>query len=110
MCFKTYLSHPMNKKNVAKKNNLWRSQFSKKRGGGPARYDHNHRLNAFVFCYPFPKLHWEIVLSLQYTTLYCKAQHSTALRCSVLNCCALDCTALHCTGLYVACKESVVLL
>ena len=37
MCFKTYLNHAINKKNVAKKRkekkNLGRSQFSKKRGG-----------------------------------------------------------------------------
>ena len=31
------------------KNNLRQSQFSKKRGGGPARYDHDHRFNGFFF-------------------------------------------------------------
>ena len=52
MCFKTYLRHPINKK-TSQKNYLRRSQFSKKRGGGPARYDHDHRFNGFF--YPFPK-------------------------------------------------------
>ena len=33
MCIKTYLNHPINQKNVVKKNNLRRSQFSKKGGG-----------------------------------------------------------------------------
>ena len=47
MCFKTYLNHPINKKWSRKKNNLRRSQFSRKRGGGPARYDHDHRFNGF---------------------------------------------------------------
>ena len=36
-------------KNGAPPKNLRRSQFLKKRGGGPARYDHDHRFNGFFF-------------------------------------------------------------
>ena len=36
----------INQKTSPKKN-LRRSQFSKKRGGGPARYDRDHRFNGF---------------------------------------------------------------
>ena len=47
MCFKTYLITQFIKKTTQKKNNLRRSQFPKKRGGGSARYDHDHRFNGF---------------------------------------------------------------
>ena len=55
MCFETYLNHQINKKkNVARKRRkktLGRSQFSKKREGGPTRYNHDPRFNGFF--YPF---------------------------------------------------------
>ena len=48
MCFKTYLNHHINKKKVAKKNNLKAITVLKKRGGGgPARYDHDLRFKVF---------------------------------------------------------------
>ena len=46
MSFKTYLITLLIQKR-RKKNNLRRSRFSKKRGGGRARYDHDHRFNVF---------------------------------------------------------------
>ena len=39
----------------SKKKSQRRSQFLKKRGGGPARYDHDHRFNGFLFT---PYLIW----------------------------------------------------
>ena len=50
--FHDVLNNPSDQK-TAQKKNLRRSQFSKKRGGGPARYDHAHRFNGFFFD-PFP--------------------------------------------------------
>ena len=45
MCFKTYLNHPINQKTSQK--NLRAITVLKKEGGGPARYDHDHRFNGF---------------------------------------------------------------
>ena len=53
MCFKTFLNHPINQKNVAKKKPKAITVLKKEGGGGPARYDHDHRFNVFFF-YPFP--------------------------------------------------------
>ena len=47
MCFKTYLNHPINQKMLRKKKPKGDHSFQKKRGGGPARYDHDHRFNGF---------------------------------------------------------------
>ena len=47
MCFKTYLNHPVHQKTSRKKRPKGDHSFPKKRGGGPARYDHDHRFNGF---------------------------------------------------------------
>ena len=49
MCFKTYLNHPINQKTSQKKKPKGDHSFQKKRGDGPARYDHDHRFNGFFF-------------------------------------------------------------
>ena len=49
MCFKTYLNHPINQKIRRKKKNLRAITVLKKEGGGPARYDHDHRFNGYFF-------------------------------------------------------------
>ena len=46
MRFKTYLNHPINQKTVQKKPPKG-NHSSQKRGGGPARYDHDHRFIGF---------------------------------------------------------------
>ena len=52
MCFKTFLNHPINQKTSRKKKPKAITVL-KKEGGGPARYDHDHRFNGFFFD-PFP--------------------------------------------------------
>ena len=47
MSFKTYLNHPINQKTSRKKQNLRAITVFQKEGGGPARYDHDHRFNGF---------------------------------------------------------------
>ena len=50
MCFKTYLNRPINKKTSKKikKKKPKAITVLKKEGGGPARYDHDHRFNGFL--------------------------------------------------------------
>ena len=43
---------PNKQKTVQKVNNLRQSQFPKKEGGGPGRYDHDHRFNGYFFYLP----------------------------------------------------------
>ena len=50
MCFKTFLNHPINQKTSRKKKKKPKAiTVLKKEGGGPARYDHDHRFNGFFF-------------------------------------------------------------
>ena len=75
MCFKTYLNHPINQKNVAEKS-LRAITVLKKEGGGPARYDHDHRFNVFFFSLPLNSLNcsdsgtscgWNFILKIYFT-------------------------------------------
>ena len=47
--FMTYLTNRILKKNCETKNYRRQSQFNRKRGGGPRRYDHDHRFNRFFY-------------------------------------------------------------
>ena len=72
MCFKTYLNHPINQKTSQKKKNLRAITVFKKEGGGPARYDHDHRFNGFFFK---PSLNW----CRDYSTLWhCRNRNQTS--------------------------------
>ena len=52
ICFNTYLNHPINQKKHLKKEKPKAITVLKKEGGGPARYDYDHRFNGFF--YPLP--------------------------------------------------------
>ena len=60
MCFKAYLNHPINKKTLREKKPKAITVLKKERGGGPARYDHDHRFNG-VFFLPLPLINVEAV-------------------------------------------------
>ena len=71
MCFKTYLNHPTSQKTSRKKQPKGDHSSKKKReGGGPARYDHDHRFNGFFF-EAFPYLFRFLGLPLQLFMTIC---------------------------------------
>ena len=47
--FQDVTDYSDDQKTAHTKNHLRRSQFSKKREGGPAGYDHDHRFNGYLF-------------------------------------------------------------
>ena len=47
VCFKTYLNHPINQKTLQKKPMGDHSSQKRGGGGGPSRYDYDHKFNVF---------------------------------------------------------------